>query len=64
MELSHTHDPYTHLQPGARGTVTYTNRHRDFTQIGVQWDHGSVLFMVPEHEDVIRIIGTAPVTCP
>jgi hypothetical protein len=47
VELVATHDPYTRLRPGDRGTVTGV---RDFSEptIDVHWDNGSTLSILPE----------------
>ncbi len=37
-------DPYVHIPPGSKGTVTYVD---DMGQIGVQWDTGSSLSLIP-----------------
>lgn len=37
-------DPYRNIPPGSKGTVTYVD---DMGQIGVQWDMGSSLSLIP-----------------
>ena len=37
-------DPYAPVPPGTKGTVTYVD---DMGQIGVNWDNGSSLSLVP-----------------
>lgn len=37
-------DPYAPIPPGTKGTVTYVD---DMGQIGVDWDNGSRLSLVP-----------------
>lgn len=42
--LHHMDDPYAPIPPGTKGTVTYVD---DMGQIGVNWDTGSSLALVP-----------------
>ena len=42
--LHHMDDPYAPVPPGTKGTVTYVD---DMGQIGVKWDNGSSLSLVP-----------------
>ena len=42
--LRHMDDPYAPVPPGTKGTVTYVD---DMGQIGVKWDNGSSLSLVP-----------------
>lgn len=53
VELEHTSDPYTSLEPGDRGTVTGTGivpaevtGGRPERQVWVDWDSGSNLMMI------------------
>lgn len=50
VALVRTNDPYTKLKPGDQGTVT---RVRGDT-IGVKWDSGSTLGVLPDEGDEIR----------
>jgi hypothetical protein len=52
VELVRTSDPYTRLQPGARGTVTYVD---DLGTVHVAWDSGSRLGLMPG-EDEFRVV--------
>lgn len=49
IQLIHTDDPYTRLRPGAAGTVNFvgTDVTGKVNQIGVKWDDGSNLMMLP-----------------
>lgn len=49
IRLIHTDDPHTKLKPGAEGTVTLYWP-GDFVQVGVQWDDGSTLGMIPGYD--------------
>lgn len=42
--LRRMNDPYAPVPPGTKGTVTYVD---DMGQIGVNWDNGSRLSLVP-----------------
>ena len=59
IELVRCDDPYTHLQPGSKGTVTGTSGPLRFfnneVQIHVKWDDGSSLSLI-ESQDSYRII--------
>jgi hypothetical protein len=44
VTLIHTSDPYTKLQPGARGTVEMQD---DAGTVHVKWDDGSSLGLIP-----------------
>lgn len=50
LELISMDDPYAPVPPGARGTVQYVD---DMGQIGMKWDNGSSLSLVPG-EDSFR----------
>jgi hypothetical protein len=52
VELVHTSDPYTNLQPGDRGTVVFVD---DLGTLFVNWDNGSSLGMVPG-QDQYRVV--------
>jgi hypothetical protein len=53
VELVATTDPYTHLRPGDRGTVTSVTDLPEPT-IGIQWDNGSTLAILPDAGDQVR----------
>jgi len=55
VELVATTDPYTHLRPGDRGTVTSVTDLPEPT-IGIQWDNGSTLAILPEAGDQVRLL--------
>lgn len=44
VELIHTADPYTRLEPGVQGTVTFVD---SIGTVFVDWDNGSRLGLVP-----------------
>lgn len=47
IELVHTDDPYTKLQPGSLGVVTRVSRHPSRALIvHVRWDEGSNLMLL------------------
>lgn len=46
VRLEWTTDPYTDLQPGAEGTVTFVNTSSLGTTYFVNWDSGSTLGLV------------------
>ena len=46
-------DPYAPIPPGTKGTVTYVD---DMGQIGVNWDNGSGLSLVPG-EDIFSKVS-------
>ena len=45
--LRHMDDPYAPVPPSTKGTVTYVD---DMGQIGVKWDNGSSLSLVPSED--------------
>jgi hypothetical protein len=53
VELVATSDPYTHLRPGDRGTITSVADRPEPT-IDVQWDNGSTLTILPDAGDQVR----------
>jgi hypothetical protein len=55
VELVATTDPYPHLRPGARGTVTNITDHPEPT-IDIQWDNGSTLAILPHAGDQLRLL--------
>jgi len=55
VELVATNDPYTRLRPGDRGTVTGILNNPEPT-IGVQWDNGSTLAILPDAGDQVRLL--------
>lgn len=50
--LRHMDDPYAPVPPGTKGTVTYVD---DMGQIGVKWDNGSSLFLVPGEDAFSKV---------
>lgn len=50
IELINMNDPYSPVEPGTRGTVAYVD---DIGQIGMKWDNGRSLSLVPG-EDSFR----------
>ena len=45
-------DPYAPIPPGTKGTVTYVD---DMGQIGVNWDNGSGLSLVPGEDSFSKV---------
>lgn len=52
VELVRTTDPFTHLRPGARGTVLGVD---DLGTIHVAWDCGSALGVVPDEDEIRHV---------
>ena len=52
VELVHTSDPYTKLQPGTHGTVEFVD---DAGTIQISWDNGSGLGMIPGEDEVRKL---------
>jgi len=52
VELVHTSDPYTKLQPGTKGTVEFVD---DVGTIQINWDNGSGLGMIPGEDEVRKL---------
>ena len=50
--LHHMDDPYAPVPPGTKGTVTYVD---DMGQIGVKWDNGSSLSLVPGEDSFSKV---------
>ena len=50
IQLDHMEDPWAPVPPGTRGTVAYVD---DIGQIGMKWDNGRSLSLVPG-EDSFR----------
>ena len=50
--LRHMDDPYAPVPPGTKGTVTYVD---DMGQIGVKWDNGSSLSLVPGEDAFSKV---------
>ncbi|HPE95893.1 MAG TPA: DUF4314 domain-containing protein [Bacillota bacterium] len=50
IELINMNDPYSPVEPGTRGTVAYVD---DIGQIGMKWDNGRSLSLIPG-EDSFR----------
>ena len=53
IELINMTDPYATVPPGTRGTVSYVD---DIGQIGMKWDNGRTLGIVPG-EDQFKVIS-------
>lgn len=47
-------DPYAPIPPGTKGAVTYVD---DTGQIGVAWDNGSGLSLVPGEDSFSKVSG-------
>lgn len=45
-------DPYAPVPPGTKGTVTYVD---DMGQIGVNWDNGSGLSLMPGEDTFSKV---------
>ena len=57
IALVTTSDPHTRLRPGDQGTVTrWDPAHR---QLGIRWDSGSTLSMLPGDGDQVRLLARA-----
>lgn len=52
--LHRMNDPYAPVPPGTKGTVTYVD---DMGQIGVAWDNGSGLSLVPGEDFFSKVSG-------
>ena len=52
--LRHMDDPYAPVPPGTKGTVIYVD---DMGQIGVKWDNGSSLSLVPGEDAFSKVSG-------
>lgn len=52
VRLVRTTDPYTHLQPGDRGTVLRVD---DAGTVHIAWDCGSTLGMVPGEDHIAHV---------
>lgn len=50
--LHHMDDPDAPVPPGTKGTVTYVD---DMGQIGVNWDNGSGLSLVPGEDTFSKV---------
>ena len=52
LELINMDDPYAPVPSGTRGTVQYVD---DMGQIGMKWDNGRTLSLVPGEDDFRRL---------
>lgn len=52
IELDHMDDPFAPIQPGSRGTVQYVD---DIGQIGMKWDDGRGLALVPGEDSFHKL---------
>ena len=48
IELIHMDDPYAPVPSGTKGTVEYVD---DMGQIGMKWDNGRTLALIPEIDE-------------
>ena len=48
IELDYTDDPFTNLKPGDTGVVTQYNETPWSWPVGVKWDNGSSLQLIPD----------------
>lgn len=55
LELISMDDPYAPVPPGTRGTVKYVD---DIGQIGMVWDNGRTLSLVPGEDSFRRLTET------
>ena len=53
IQLDHMEDPWAPVPPGTRGTVAYVD---DMGQIGMHWDNGQSLSLIPG-EDSFRVLN-------
>jgi Domain of unknown function (DUF4314) len=58
VKLEHCSDPYSDIQPGATGTVTFVD---DLGTQHVSWDDGRKLGLVPAAGDRWTVIGRVEV---
>ena len=52
IELINMTDPYAPVPPGTRGTVSYVD---DIGQIGMKWDNGRSLSLVPGEDSYRKL---------
>lgn len=52
IALDHMDDPYEPVPPGTRGTVAYVD---DMGQIGMNWDNGRTLSLIPGEDSFHRL---------
>ena len=52
LELISLDDPYTHIQPGTKGTVKFVD---DMGTIHMQWDDGKTLGLIPGEDSFKKI---------
>ena len=52
IELISMDDPYAPVEPGTRGTVAYVD---DIGQLGMQWDNGRSLSLVPGEDNFRKL---------
>ena len=52
LELINMTDPYAPVPPGTRGTVSYVD---DIGQIGMKWDNGRSLSLIPGEDSYRRL---------
>lgn len=52
LELINMDDPYSPIPSGTRGTVQYVD---DMGQIGMKWDNGRILALIPGEDSFRRL---------
>jgi len=53
LELISMNDPYSPVEPGTRGTVAYVD---DIGSIGMKWDNGRSLSLIPGEDYAVKIV--------
>ena len=52
IQLDHMEDPWAPVPPGTRGTVQFVD---DIGQIGMKWDNGRTLSLVPGEDNFRKL---------
>ena len=52
LKLDQMDDPYAPVPPGTRGTVAYVD---DMGQLGMNWDNGRTLSLIPGEDSFHRL---------
>ena len=55
IQLDHMEDPWAPVLPGTRGTVQFVD---DIGQIGMKWDNGRTLSLVPGEDSFRKLTAT------